>query len=210
MVNVSIEELVVLKEQGMTDKKIAEYLSENGTKISMLVVRNKLNKYYQSIGRAKPRGRNIQDEELAVLKEQKKTDREIAEYFTKQGRKICLGSVNTRLTKHYRSKKIVKPKSKKNYIVKKEIKNEEILELRQKGMTLRQIAEYLKSLGKNISHAAINNRIKRNELELKESQASNEIKKQEFKESLKVTNVTTPKEDKTNNVVNFARQENER
>ena len=210
MIKVSIEELVKLKEQGMTDKKIAEHLNANGIKISMLVVRNKLNKYYQSIGKSKPRGRNIQDEELAVLKEQKKSDREIAEYFTKQGRKICLGSVNTRLSKHYKSKKIVKPRARNNNIIKKEIKNEEILELRQKGMTLRQIAEYFKTLGKNISHAAINNRIKRINLELQENRTSKEIEKQEFKDSLKVVTVMTSKEEKTDNFIKSIPKEEER
>lgn len=207
MIDISIEELVKLKEQGMTDKRIAEHLAKRGIKVSITTVNIRLSKYYRKTGKVKPRGRDIQDEELVTLKEDKKSDREIAEYFTNQGRKICLASVNTRLNKHYKSKKTDKPKVKRDNPVKQEINNEEILELRNKGMSLRKIAEYFRTLGKNISHVAINNRIKRNNLDSLESENPNEEESKEFKDSLKVTTVMTSKEEKTNNIIKSIEEE---
>ena len=190
MIRIPIGELVKLKEEGMTDKEIAEYFTEKGLKICAGTVNSKLKIYYKSVGKSKPRGKMIKDKELEIMKEQRKSDREIAEYFTSQGRKITLATVNKRINKHYTSKGKIKPQIiRKNIFIKNEISNEEIIELRNKGMSLREISQYFLSKGEKISHTAINSRLK-NAYETEENDLGKKMQPEEksFRERLKVTN----------------------
>jgi len=208
MVRIPIEELVKLKEEGMTDRKIAEYLTGKGIKISAGTVNAKLKEYYESVGKIKPRGKMIRDNELEIMKEQKKTDREIAEYFTKQGRKICLCTVNKRLTKHYKSKNKIKPRSRRNTLIKNEISNEEIIELRNNGMTLREISYHFLSQGKEISHTAISSRLKNayNTENEKDLVKKSQPKEEGFRERLKVTVIPIINEKSEKNDSKFDRE----
>ena len=216
MVQVPIEMLFELKEKGMTDKSISEYLNSQGIKISAGTVYIKLDKYYKSIGKRKPKGKSIIDDELEEMKEQRKSDREIAEYFTQSGRKICLSSVHNRLKKHYKSKNKIKPRARRESIlIKEDIKNEEIIELRNQGMTLREIANYFAALGKNISHTAIGMRLRRipKEQDIQSLEQENKDEKQEdngFRNRIKVDFVPVVDEVATKNGENDAKLDMER
>lgn len=62
-ININIEEIVRLKENGMTDEAITQFCIKQGKKISVATVNKKLNRYYNEHGIKKP-----------SVKKKKKTD----------------------------------------------------------------------------------------------------------------------------------------
>lgn len=163
METIKIEELVALKERGMSDQAIADYFTNQKRKISQSTVSIRLREYYKLQGKEKPRTKrksvgkrriDISDEELVVLKEQGQTDQKIAEYFTSEKRKISRSAVSTRLMKYYKSqgkeKTRTKRKSEKNNEqksiqqtkVKRERKyDDELKEIFMTGMTVQEYVE---------------------------------------------------------------------
>jgi len=157
---IEIIELAKLKEQRMTDSEIAEELTKQGIKISVTSVNVRLRKYYEAQGIQKPRGkttRRISDEELARLKEEGMTDYEIAEEFTEQGRRISRPSVNLRLIKYYGTRGIRKPRGKTT----RRISDEELVRLKEGGMSDSEIAEELIKKGIKISRKIVNEKLRK-------------------------------------------------
>ena len=158
---VTDEQLYELKENGWTGREIARYLKSQGIEISYTSVNNRLNEYCKKT--RKPMRTKVTDEQLYELKENGWTDKKIAEYLINQGIEISWATVNRRLNQYY--KKIGKPKpnfkktSKSKTESTAEVTDEQLYELREKGMTYREISEYLKSQGIEICSAKINVRV---------------------------------------------------
>ena len=158
---VTDEQLYQLKENGLTGREIARYLKSQGIEISYTSVNTRLNEYCIKTG--KPMRTKVTDEQLYELKENGWTDKKIAEYLINQGIEISWATVNRRLNQYY--KKIGKPKpnfkktSKSKTESTAEVTDEQLYELREKGMTYREISEYLKSQGIEICSAKINVRV---------------------------------------------------
>ena len=171
-VRISIEELVELKEQGMTDGEIAEELTKQGRKILEYIVSRRLREYYASQGRKKPRAQRkarISIEELVGLKEQGMSDGQIAQYFSEQGIEIKTNTIAQRLYRYYKSKKQEKPRAKVGVEKKITISDEELVNLKEQGMTDNEIAQKLTKQGIKISESTVYKRLKKHyELQGKE------------------------------------------
>ena len=154
-INIPIEEMVKLKEeQGLSDKKIAEYFSNRGQPISMLTVLKKLQKYYASQGRKKPiitKKIDIPVKEMANLKDQGQTYAEIARQFSKSDRSISDSIVRNRLKQYYDSQKKEIPIQTKRI----NISIEEMVNLKEQGLSDRQIAQIFTLRGKKISRSMV-------------------------------------------------------
>ena len=116
-IKIKIEELVKLKEEGLTDNAIAEYFTSQGIKISRSSVTNRLNEYYKAQGREKPRtiekpkGRPrsiINIKEVIQLRGKGLTYKAIEEVFASKGIKISGDTIARKLNEYYKSQGNVK------------------------------------------------------------------------------------------------------
>ena len=154
-INIKEEEMVKLKENGLTDKEIANYFTEQGIPVSNTYVAKTLKKYYRSLGKEKPKierkikriGEEITDEELEKLKEKGLTDKAIEEYFMNKKIYISMHTVNKRLNRYYKLHGKVKPK----IIKKSDIKDEELAQLKEQGWSDYLIAKYFTEQNRPIS-----------------------------------------------------------
>ena len=102
---------------------------------------------------------SISDEEIYELREQGMTYDAIASYFEEKGKKISLEAIRKRCKRIYMEKGKEEPKVKVKRM--KDITDEEIYELREQGMSYREIERYFKYRGKEISFETIRERCKR-------------------------------------------------
>ncbi len=164
-INIKEEEMVKLKENGLTDKEIADYFTEQGITVSNTYVAKTLKKYYRLLGKEKPKikrkikriGEEITDEELAKLKEQGLTDKAIEEYFMNKKIYISMYTVNKRLNRYYKLHGKVKPKITK----KSDIKDEELAQLKEQGWSDALIAKYFTEQNRPISNNSVCRRLNR-------------------------------------------------
>lgn len=164
MTQIEDEELAQLKEQGWSDKKIADYFTKQNRPISGLRVNQRLNKYYELQGKEKPKTNriNIKDEEMVKLKENGLTDKEIADYFTEQGIPVSNTYVAKTLKKYYRLLGKEKPKIKRKIKrIGEEITDEELAKLKEQGLTDKAIEEYFMNKKIYISMHTVNKRLNR-------------------------------------------------
>lgn len=166
-INIKIEEIVRLKEEGMTDEAIVQYYTKQGKKISVATVNRKLNLYYNEHGIKKPRVKRKKKtdnliEDMLKLKEQGMSDEEIAEYFAQKGEKISRRLISLRLTEYYKEENLERMKN--EFVAKKRIlgiTDEELLNLKNKGMTSKEISLFYAQKGKTTSVSYIDKRIRR-------------------------------------------------
>lgn len=135
-----MQEMVRLKEQGVTDKNIAKYFTRKYREISVSTVEKRLLEYYdaQGKGTVKKERRIILTEEelnkLVELKEQRLTYKEVSEYFKQQGRVISACVLRKRLLEYY--EKHGHPKRVRKY-------ENDLKEILMSGMTIQEfISEF--------------------------------------------------------------------
>ena len=159
-VSIDIEELVELKEKGLKDREISNFFILQGRKIRVSTVSQRLYRYYRAQGMQKPRakaGRQRKElpiEEIVKLKEKGLSGRKIVEHLKSQGIDANEKIVCKRLTEYYQMKGDVKPRAKKN----KDI-TEELVRLREQGLSNTKISAELVQQGVHISHQTVNNRL---------------------------------------------------
>ena len=158
-IDINDEEILDLREQGLSCKEIFEYFRDKGIKVSLSTIKNKCKIIYQKKGKKQPHDKRkkqieISDEKIYNLREQGLTYKEIANYFNNNGVKVSYSTIALRCKKIYdeKGKKAPKAKTRENEI---KVSNEEIYNLREQGLSYKEISEYYKSKGIKISISAI-------------------------------------------------------
>lgn len=170
---ISDEEIYRLRKEGMTYEQISQHFKDKGKKISISTVGNRcraIDEESAKEGIEKPRikykSRNkredISDKEIYELRQNGMTYGEIVRYFGANRRKISETLVRYRCKQIYQKRGEKEPRVKwKRTNKRKDISDEEICELREKGMSYRQIADWLKSDGRELSQASVRDRVKK-------------------------------------------------
>ena len=159
------EKIFELREQGLTYKKIAEELTNQGEKIDRSVIKARCKKIYEKKRMEEPKAKReqktkiITDEEIFKLREKGLSYEKISEELTNQGKKISFNTIRLRCKKIYEEKGMEEPKVKRKQ--KTKITDEEIFKLREKGLSYEKIAEELTNQGKKISSNTIRLRCKK-------------------------------------------------
>ena len=211
-----IGEIVVkLRREGNTLKEIESHLKGMGKDVSFETVRQVL----IFLGELEIKSR-IKDSELVKLAEQGMSGTDISRYFADQGREISITSVNRRIRNYYESIGQEKPKK---------VSNEELIELKEQGLTDEEIVDYLEQNGRKISKSGVSKRlrnyynsigkerlkIKKRTQEMIEEQSANRIinERKDFIEQIRVTTPIQPvsyQDKSSENVKNYLREDEER
>ena len=183
---ISDEEIYELREQGMTQREVAEYYKKQGIEVSDKTIYRRCKIIYKEKGKKqqrviKPRKKTtyekISDDEIYELREQEMTQKEIAQYFTNQGKIISEATICKRCKKIYEKNGKKQPTGKKGRKRKMtDEQNEKIYELREQGLMYRKIEEYFCDKGIKISRATIYNICKRRYDEKGKNQPNSRIK----------------------------------
>lgn len=151
-IDIDIEEAVKLKEQGLSDSKIAAYLNEKGIKVTYGTINKRLNEYYKKIGKKRPKVKQNKKKtekymkEIVELKEQGKSDKEIVEYLKEKGVRVSCLTINNCLKEYYNNQEKIKLKPEEATFETKIIKyRNPIEEILMSGMT---IEEFIAKHGK--------------------------------------------------------------
>lgn len=163
--DIPLEQLIRLRQQGFSYREIAYKLNAKGIKVSPQTVENRIKELQEKEPEiiSDKRGLDsIPDNKLKKLKEQGLSCKGILEYLTNREVKVTLPSLKRRLRAIYENgdEKMPKaPSKKKNKVVKKDSTMiiDQILKLREtKNATDEQMAQIAKSYGINIDGTRIN------------------------------------------------------
>ncbi len=140
---VKIEELVCLKEKGLSNIEISKYLTKIGKPLNRVTVGQKLKKYYQSKGITRysikeHRGRKrieISIQEILKMKEQGKSVQEISEYYN-----VSIGLIYIRLREYNKLNNIEYHRGRKKI----NLPIDEVTLMLKQGKSLIEISEYFK------------------------------------------------------------------
>ncbi len=160
---ISDEEIYKLRKKGLSYKKIEKYFDDKGIIVTAQTIRNKCKKIYKDKGEKEPelivkRSIPISDEKIYTLREQELSYEKIAQYFKGKGIKVSPTTIEKRCKEIYKDKGKKEPKLRVER--KNPIPDEEIYELRKKGLSYKKIGENLNNKGIKISPATIRKKCK--------------------------------------------------
>ena len=146
---IKIEELVNLKEKGLSNEEISEYLTKIGKPLNRVTVGQKLKKYYQSKGITRysikgRRGRKrikISIQEILKMKEQGKSIQDISEYHN-----VSIGIIYSRLREYNKLNNIKCNRGRK----KVNLHIDGIILMLKQGKSVKEISEYFKVSPKTV------------------------------------------------------------
>ena len=160
--DVTDEEIYELREQGMSYGDIVRYYNEKGIQIGQTTIAYRCKKIYKEKGKEEPKAKkgekernDITDEEIYELREQGISYREMERHFDEKGIKISQMTLYRRCKKIYKEKGEEEPKTKRGRKERKDVTNEEIYKLREKGMSYGEIVKYFNDKGIQISLTTI-------------------------------------------------------
>ena len=99
----------------------------------------------------------LSNEIIFELREKGMSYERIADYYNEKGIKVTVGTIERRCKKAYEKRKKKIPNAK----IKIEVLDEEIYQLREKGMSYERIVEYYRRKGIKITHQSIGYRCKK-------------------------------------------------
>ena len=165
---ISDEEIFELRQQGNSYDDIVNYYKEKGIKISKESISKKCKRIYAEKGIREPKlkpfskrkestlRKLVSEEDIYELKEAGLTYQEISDYYKKKKIEINLNLISTICNEIYAKKGKKIPK-----VIKKEeipTSDDKIFELREKGFSYKQIADYYRENGVEIGLCSIRNR----------------------------------------------------
>jgi len=156
-IDIELEEIVRLKEEGMSDREIAERFTKQGINVSRSTIRKILAKYYESIGKTKPNAKIIEIpiEDIVKLNKEGMTEKQIVEYFKSKGIRVGMSTINLKLKKYYESIHTQKPKARS----KPRIDIEELVYLKEQGLSDEEVARELNRQGRVIASNTVSKRL---------------------------------------------------
>ena len=129
--------------------------------------------------------KTISNKELLRLKEEGLTYQQITDYFNSQGIKVSLATIRRRIMEICEIKQIEMKKRKKGQ---RAILNDELLRLKEEGLTYQEITNYFNSQGIKVSLATIRRRImeicETKQIEIPKSEKDSRIPKKEIPEEI--------------------------
>lgn len=160
---VSDEEIYTQREKGLSYNQISKYFKDNGKELNWAKVRKTCKKIYTEKNKEVKKSLRenryiIDDEEIYILREEKLTYAEIAEFFTNQGRKISHTTVRKRCKEIYNQKNEKENCKHRKSIGRQQIGDVEIYLKRLSGYSYKQIAEYFINQGKKITANTVRTR----------------------------------------------------
>lgn len=163
--SIRISEIVNLKEKGKSLRDIEEYYKEKNIDVSYRTIGRMLNKYYTAKGEDVPRGAKISDEELLKFRKQGMTCNAISNEYKKKGIEISERKIGERLKEYYikHGKKDQAKSLKKGtkHARKFSITEKELADLKEKRLSYKDISEYYKKQGVEISEDIIQRILKK-------------------------------------------------
>ncbi len=161
------EEIYEEREKGTSYKAIAEYFEKKGKKISPSTIKKRCKEIYMAKREKEPKTKYIPrkiseelDDEIFELREKRLSYKQISEYFEKQGKKVSLDKIRAKCKKIYKKRNKREPKANWRAEVISDISDNEIYELRKKGVTYQAISEYFEEQGKKIDQIKVSERCK--------------------------------------------------
>ena len=162
------EEIYELREQGKSYEEIARYYKEKGIEITRVAIGKRCKKIYNEKGKEAPKikkGKNkredVTDEEIYELREQGMSYKGMMEYFEQKDVKISKSLLSKRLKEIYNEKGKEEPKIKKGKNKREDVTDEEIYELREQGISYREMERHFDEKGIKISQMALYIRCKK-------------------------------------------------
>ena len=162
------EEIYELREQGESYEEIARYYNGKGIEISKATIAYRCKKIYNEKGKEAPKikkGKNkredVTDEEIYELREQGMTYKGMMEYFEQKDVKISKSLLSKRLKEIYKEKGKEEPKAKNGEKERNDITDEEIYELREQGISYREMERHFDEKGIKISQMTLYRRCKK-------------------------------------------------
>ena len=150
------EEIYKLREEGLSFKEIEERLKDKGIDIPWIIIRNMCKVIYKE-----KKKDFISDDEIFKLREQGLSYYEIAQRFKDNGINVCSQTINNRCKKIYEEKGMEEPKCfKRKKFIRRKVSEDEIYELREKGLSYREIEKRFEDNGIEISFETIRVRCK--------------------------------------------------
>ena len=152
-----------LREQGMSYSDIARYFNENNIIVSYNIISYRCKGIYKEKGKAEPtvtrrkRRKNISDEEIYELREQGLSYESIAKHMKDKGIIVSVECIRRRCKDIYNKKNKEEPHAQYGKQG-EDITDDEIYELRKRGMSYNQIVKHLKKMGKGISIVTLRKR----------------------------------------------------
>lgn len=140
MIDISIEELIKLREQRLSYEKIERHLRRQGINVSITVIKRLIKEYYRLNGKEEPITKkeiDVDDEELVRLREEGLSYEKIARKMREKGISISLTTVDSRITEYYQ--KIGKEVIKKTRKRKQQDTSNEKVEKSQENISNREI-----------------------------------------------------------------------
>ena len=183
-IEISNEEIYGLREQRYTYQEISNYFKNKGINISAKTIQKICKKTYQEKGQEEPvlgvkaRKIKISDEEIYNLREQGLSYNEIKEYYEYKGIEVSYSTIAARCKKIYEEKGKQDPNVKKR-TRKEEIKipDEELYNLREQGLTYKEIAKIFNKKGIKVSYSTIRTRCKKTYIEKRKEEPNIKRKK---------------------------------
>ena len=164
--DVTDEEIYELREQGKSYEEIARYYKEKGIEITRVTIGKRCKKIYNEKGKEEPKIKRknmikeATDEEIYELREQGMSYGDIVRYYNEKGIQIGQNTIAYRCKKIYNEKGKEEPKAKKGEKERNDITDEEIYELREQGMTHKEIAKHFNNKGIPITRVTIGKKCK--------------------------------------------------
>ena len=165
-IEISNEEIYNLREQGLSYNAISKHFEGKGIIVSLNVIRLRCKEIYKEKGQEEKKAimpnqiLEIIDEELFSLREQGLSYAAIAKYYQQKGVKVCAQTIKVKCIKIYKNKGKEEPKLKKGIKKKSEVSDEEIYNLREKGLSYNAIAKLFEDRNIKISSTRIRLRCK--------------------------------------------------
>lgn len=161
--DIDINKIIALKESGLTNKEIAEYLTLNGESVCTATIQRMVKEYYADDPSKQPKVKTgykskIKIEEVIELKEKGLSDEKIANILTEQGKKIGRSRVNEMIDQYYKSIGKEKPIVKKGK--KEDVTVEDVFKLKENGLSTEDILRYYEGNNIDVSISTIKRRIK--------------------------------------------------
>ena len=161
--DITDETIYKLREQGMSYSDIARYFNENNIIVSYNVISYRCKRIYKEKGKSeltvtrRKRRKNISDEEIYELREQGLSYLSIAKHMKSKGIMVSVECIRRRCKDIYNKKNKEEPHA--QYRKQGEnITDDEIYELRKRGMSYNEMEKYFRKMGKGISIVTLRKR----------------------------------------------------
>ena len=152
------EEIIYLKEHGLTNIQIMEYYKQKGINIGISNINKKCKEAYQKLGESKiPKNRGLKiiipEDEIIKLREKNISYAEIAEYYKERGIQVSPSTIENGCKEIYKGRGIENPGRKKKHEI--DIPDDLLIALRKMNYSYKKIVKFFKEKGIEVAPETI-------------------------------------------------------